>query len=88
MKLRPLSSPAFLLAGISLMVAGFLYDVVFAGIPFQDPTLELAARYRFHSFIAFALRWTGLALFLLGGLMWISRTLIRRFIPAPVPPQG
>lgn len=88
MKLPPLRSLAFLLAGVFLMLAGFLYDVVFAGIPYQDPAPELAARYRFHSVIASAIRWAGLALFLLGGLRGILRMLLRRFISSRAPDKA
>jgi len=41
----------FLLLGLAGLVAGFLYGVLFAGIPYPDPTPELAARYALHSWI-------------------------------------
>jgi hypothetical protein len=40
------------LLGLMIVVTGFVYDVLFAGIPYQDPTPELQARYDFHSFVA------------------------------------
>lgn len=40
------------LLGIVIVVLGFIYDVLFAGIPYQDPTPELQARYDFHSSVA------------------------------------
>lgn len=43
------------LLGLILMVGGFAYDIMFAGIPYQDPTPELLERWKFHSNIAF---WT------------------------------
>ena len=43
------------LFGFLLFVAGFVYDVMFAGIPYQDPPPELQAQWEFHSTVAF---WT------------------------------
>lgn len=43
------------LIGLGLMISGFVYDVMFAGIPYQDPTPELLAKWKFHSNVAF---WT------------------------------
>ena len=33
------------LLGILLLAAGFAYDVVFAGLPYQDPTPEMILRF-------------------------------------------
>lgn len=61
--------PIVLLAlGLLVAVAGFAYDLVFAGIPYQDPTPEMAARYRFHSRIASMMERSGAAVFLFGVL--------------------
>lgn len=38
--------------GIFIISCGFVYDVLFAGIPYQDPTPELHAQYEFHRSIA------------------------------------
>ena len=38
--------------GVVMIVCGFMYDVFFAGIPYQDPTPEMSARYAFHSNVA------------------------------------
>lgn len=38
-------APLLLAAGVALLAGGFLYDILYAGIPYQDPTPELAARY-------------------------------------------
>lgn len=46
--------------GVVLIVISGVYNVIFVGIPYQDPPPELAARYAFHSSIANAI-------FLLGG---------------------
>jgi hypothetical protein len=51
--------------GVFVIVAGFLYDGKFAGIPYQDPTPAMQARYNFHSNIAGAIELYGAVLFLL-----------------------
>lgn len=38
--------------GFALLIVGVAYDVLFAGIPYQDPTPELAASYDRHARIA------------------------------------
>ena len=38
-----------LTCGVLLLVGGFLYDALFAGIPFQDPTPALEEQYRNHA---------------------------------------
>jgi hypothetical protein len=69
----------FLAAGLVLLVAGFVYDVIFAGIPYQDPTPEMAARYAHHASIASMLyRFGGLVLFI-GLISVIVRSLFDRF---------
>ncbi len=69
---RPL---LFTIAGLLLFVGGFLYDVVYAGIPYQDPTPEMTARYAWHSNIASAIRLSGVGAFLIG----VSWAVIRLF---------
>jgi hypothetical protein len=41
-----------LIFGIIVIVGAFVYDVLFAGIPYQDPTPEMTASYIFHSQVA------------------------------------
>ena len=60
-------------AGICLLVFGIVYDVMFAGIPYQDPTPEMSARYARHSGIASVLRWAGVGAFLFGSVAGILR---------------
>ncbi|GDY23137.1 hypothetical protein LBMAG56_44840 [Verrucomicrobiota bacterium] len=68
--------------GILLLLAGLIYDIVFAGIPYQDPTPEMSARYARHSRIAAGIRWAGVVV-LLGGAVrgcaaWVrQRALVR-----------
>jgi hypothetical protein len=54
------------LGGVMLLVGGFIYDVLFAGIPYQDPTPEMSARYAHHAGIASLIRWCGAIIFVLG----------------------
>ena len=37
--------------GLFTVIAGFVYDVIFAGIPYQDTTPELQSRWEFHKSI-------------------------------------
>jgi hypothetical protein len=52
--------------GLLIVLAGFAYDVLFAGIPYQDPSPELQARYDFHSSIAGLFYKTGGIVLLVG----------------------
>ena len=71
--------PTLLLAaGTLLLVAGFVYDVLFAGIPYQDPTPELAASYDRHSAIAMVIYWCGALTLLAGFMIIVIRFLVRR----------
>ena len=49
-----------------IVFVGLVYDVVFAGIPYQDPPPELLADYNFHSTIASLIYKVGGIVFLLG----------------------
>jgi len=62
-------SIAAALLGILFLVTGFIYDVLFAGIPYQDPTPALQAKYDFHSSVAGLFYKTGGIVFLLGLLV-------------------
>lgn len=60
-------APAVMIAlGAAIVVAGFVYDVFFAGIPFQDPTPELQASYTYHAGVALAIEVTGVIVALAG----------------------
>jgi hypothetical protein len=71
-------------AGLFFVLAGFIYDVMFAGIPYQDPTPEMSARYAHHAHIASAICWIGVAVFLFGLVSGIIRLVVRRFRPPVV----
>jgi hypothetical protein len=75
--LKTLAAPGI---GMLIVMSGFVYDVVFAGIPYQDPTPELQARYDFHSAVAESLYTTGGVVFLLGivAIPFLARSKSRR----------
>ncbi len=52
--------------GFAVAATGFVYDVLFAGIPYQDPTPELQSQWEFHKSVAGAFYKTGGILLLLG----------------------
>lgn len=63
------------LLGLALIFLGFVYDVVFAGIPYQDPTPEMEARFLWHKSVAATMGWVGLALSFVGLGLGIRRRL-------------
>jgi len=69
---------AMILLGMAIAGVGFVYDVLFAGIPYQDPTPAMVARYNFHSQIASTLCWGGVGIFFMGGAAAIVRKLLRK----------
>jgi hypothetical protein len=52
--------------GLLLMLAGFAYDVMCAGIPAQDPTPEMRRQYAANARIASTLCWAGAGAFVAG----------------------
>lgn len=71
-----------LLLGLAGLAAGVLYGILFAGIPYQDPTPELAARYEFHSWISQIICCAGAMVEIIGlalaGVLLARRILRRR----------
>lgn len=65
------------LAGLALMLAGFAYAMIFAGIPFPDPTPEMAADYARQLAIADGLALAGLIVFAAGAIWGLVRLLMR-----------
>lgn len=58
-----------LLVGLASIFGGFFYDVIFAGIPYQDPTPELQQRYDFHAGVVFYIEITGVLIMAIGSLL-------------------
>ena len=72
---RRLLTIAISLLGLCLVAAGFVYDVQYAGIPYQDPTAEQQAQYELHSSIASRVRSVGGVLMLAGFLLFICQVI-------------
>ncbi|MEO9516400.1 MAG: hypothetical protein ABJH45_21390 [Paracoccaceae bacterium] len=66
-------------AGAILIVSGFVYDLSFAGLPYQDPTPEIQARWIFHKGVAENIIIAGATVFGIGciwkAFQWIMRLL-------------
>lgn len=54
-----------IIGGMLLIVGGFMYDVIFAGIPYQDPTAQMTQKYNFHQTVAETIKLTGLVILLI-----------------------
>ena len=52
--------------GIIIGLSGFVYDVLFAGIPYQDPTPEMTEKFNFHKSVAGVIYTVGASVFLVG----------------------
>lgn len=70
--------------GLLVLLTGFLYDVVFAGIPFQDPTPEIASGYAFHAHVASVMYGSGAAILLAGIACAVIRWILLRIRPQAV----
>jgi len=70
-----------IVVGAGIVFAGFIYDILFAGLPYLDPTPEMSANYAFHADIASTIRWIGFVVVLVGLLSRILFSIIRRFKP-------
>jgi len=68
--------------GALLLVIGFVYDIVFAGIPFQDAPPGLVNKYELNTEIAQWIMLTGLLLLVAGFLIKITTKLNRGDIHA------
>lgn len=66
-------------AGLFLLAGGFIHDVMFAGIPYQDPTPEMSERYAYHSRVASTACLMGTGFFLIGSVAGVVRIIVRRF---------
>lgn len=64
--------------GLAILVAGFVYDVAFAGIPYQDPTPGMVADYARHARVASLIRWVGFLVALAGAAAGFARRRARR----------
>lgn len=69
-----------LIVGILFVVFGFIYDLMFAGIPYQDPTPELTQKYIYNASIAYAFYKAGFIVLIIGILVMLFQILYRRFL--------
>ncbi len=67
-----------LIAGALLVVAGLAYDVVFAGIPYQDPPPALRGQYALHAAFASRIESVGGYVALIGAAVLLATWLARR----------
>lgn len=79
---------ALMAAGIGLVFLGFVYDVLFAGIPYQDPPPELAAEYARQARIAGFISWLGVPLLGAGGIALLTALFIGGDRRPPAPPRS
>ena len=56
----------FIIAGLSIILIGFLYDVIFAGIPSQDAPIPLIVHQIQQHKIADLIKRVGLVIFIVG----------------------
>jgi hypothetical protein len=61
----------FIAIGFGIMMAGLVYDIMYAGIPYQDPTPELAAEYAVSKTVADTLFLVGASVASLGSFFAI-----------------
>lgn len=54
------------LLGITIIVIGFLYDIMFAGIPPQDPPTQLMEKYNQNTFVSNLIIKLGLLIMIIG----------------------
>lgn len=81
---------AVITAGIIIWLVGFYYAVVKAGIPYQDPPLDLLIRYEINAGIGDTLMGTGFWIAVCGGVIQMILAFIggRRRKNPPIPPQS
>ena len=69
---------SFILAGIILYVIGLYYSMIKAGIPYQDPPLELQIQYAINMGIGEILQKNGFLIAICGGIIHLLLGLIWR----------
>ncbi|MEZ6108451.1 MAG: hypothetical protein R3B96_20720 [Pirellulaceae bacterium] len=55
---------AGLVVGVAVVLGGFVYDLLLAGIPYPDPTPAQQADWVFHGYVAMMIELLGLSIFL------------------------
>ncbi len=65
-----------IIGGILLIIIGFVYEVMFAGIPYQDPTPLMIQKFNFHKTIAIKIESFGLIIMLIS----LLGIIVKKFI--------
>jgi len=79
MRKKRLLALLLIASGLCLLVGGFIYEVMFAGIPYQDPTPEMEANYAHHSAVASSIYWASLGCMLSGCVLVVIRRVTQRW---------
>ncbi len=66
-----------IIGGILLFMMGVTYDVMFAGIPYQDPTPVMIQKFNFHKNVAGKIELMGAAIMLISLLGIIVKKVIK-----------
>jgi hypothetical protein len=64
---------ALVAIGMTLLLGGLAWNIMFAGIPYQDPPPELAARYARHARFSATLGWIGILALVAGFVAAVVR---------------
>jgi len=72
--------PARLLVvgGLIVILFGFIYGLIFAGIPYQDPTPEMSANYDFHFSVSNIILVIGFGALLLGMIGAVAKFMFKK----------
>jgi uncharacterized membrane protein len=74
-----LASSAVILAGIIILSTGIYYCVIKAGIPYQDPPLELQIQYAINTEIGNTLIKEGFLISICGGIArWLLKLILKK----------
>jgi hypothetical protein len=63
--------------GMTLLLGGFAWNVMFAGIPYQDPPPALVARYAWHARFSATMSWLGVLALATGFIAAVVRRLLQ-----------
>ena len=72
-----MKTKTIIILGIALIVCGLIYDTIFAGIPYQDPTPAMTQKYNFHRSIANVIELIGLVGIITGVIKSILRKVLK-----------